>query len=426
MGPLDHEQPFKTRFQKRLLSYLLDKYERSRSFQSGGASGLRPQFAMKESPFWAEYSDEMDFRKRDWMNEVLLDLERQGVVSLVWDRFREGELLAKVYLEWDGLDDAYRLAGREPKLAKLKRLREILRPLQSHPWEWVRRFWRETDDRLAKRQNPGLALDDPEGYADLVRVLQALPGLDETGVPKRQFSQALFRDSKHFERRVERRLVGLLRAWGEFEMETEEAYLDSVGVVENPSSVWLNGPLTLVLGDRRLETAGFVGGVGLSAATVQKMEVEAVGAQRIVTIENLTSYHQWVQERVGRSELVVYTGGFPHHTLQLFLKKLAAAVARQSPELPVGHWGDVDLGGIRIFQFLKTQFFPRLQPIMMDIPTLEAHRERAVRADDKYVEKALAMRDDPGFAQWGEVLDWIAKSRLRLEQESIVDIPADV
>lgn len=421
-----NERQFKIRFQKQVISYLLDKYERSQAFKSGQPTGQRPQFALKDSPFWSDYSDEMDFRKRDWMNEVLAALAQQGVVSLKWERFREGKLLAKVYLEWDALTDAYHLAGREPKQVKLERLREILRPLAVHPWDWVRRFWQEAEEKLAMRQSAGLALDDPDGYADLVRVLQALPKLEETGRPKRLFSQELFHDSKHFERHVQKRLISLLRTYGEQEMETEEEYLDSVGLVENPRHVWLSGALVLEIGGQRVETEGFAGGVGLSAVSIREMKVVGINVRRIVTIENLTSFHQWVQKRAGRSELVLYTGGFPHRTLQLFLQKLADFFAQQSLAIPVGHWGDVDLGGIRIFQFLKSRFFPHLQPILMDVPTLEACRERAVQADEKYVEKAKIMREEPQFAEWREVLDWMAQHRLRLEQESIVAIPEDV
>lgn len=62
----------------------------------------------------------------------------------------------------------------------------------------------------------------------------------------------------------------------------------------------------------------------------------------------------------------------------------------------------------------------------MGVPTLEACRERAVQADEKYVEKAKIMREEPQFSEWRAVLDWMVRHGLRLEQESIDVLPEDV
>ncbi|WP_018131862.1 Wadjet anti-phage system protein JetD domain-containing protein [Effusibacillus pohliae] len=417
------EQQFKTKFQKQVLSFLLEKYERSQAFRTGQPSSQRPQFALKGSPFQKDYFDEMDFRKRVWMNDVLLELERQGLVSLAWAKFQEGSELAKVYLETDSMPKAYSLAGIKPKLAKMERMREILKPLSCHPWEWVKRWWQEADQKLAERSSGGLDLDDPEGYEGLVKVLLALTGIENTGKPKRLLSQELFRDSKYFERHVQKRLLSLLKKYGDTELETDEEYLDSIGIVDNPKSVWLSGALDCQVQGRTVATEGFFGGVGLSAETVKGMEIFSVRAERVVTIENLTSYHQWVQRRADRQELVVYIGGFPHRTLQIFLEKLAGYLQRHQPDMSVCHWGDIDLGGIRIFEYLKTNYFPQLRPILMDGATLMKYKDGAVPTDPAYLSKIKTMLEDPRYADWREVLRLMERYRIRIEQESVSDVP---
>ena len=37
----------------------------------------------------------------------------------------------------------------------------------------------------------------------------------------------------------------------------------------------------------------------------------------------------------------------------------------------VFHWGDMDYGGMRIFEFNRTRLFPRLKPWKMDTETYE-------------------------------------------------------
>lgn len=180
MAPFSNEQQFKTKFQNQILIFLLRKYERSQAFLSARPFKQRPQFAIKRSPFQQDYYDEMDFMKKVWIHDVLQELEQKELV-LSWMRFQEGSELAKVYLNVNALGEAYSLAGIEPKQQKIERMQEILKPLESHHWAWVRQWWLEADLNLAKRKSSGLDLDDCSGYMDLVKVLLKLPDIDDMG-----------------------------------------------------------------------------------------------------------------------------------------------------------------------------------------------------------------------------------------------------
>lgn len=425
MAPFFNERQFKIKFQEQVLAFLLRKYERSQAFLSGRPSRQRPQFTMKKSPFQKDYYDEMDFMKRVWMHDVLQELEREELVSLSWMRFQEGSELEKVYLNVDALEKVYLLAGIEPKHKKMERMRETLQPLEFHPWEWVRQWWQETDLKLAKRKSGGLDLDDLSGYKDLVKVLSKLPNIDDTGKSKRLLSQELFRDTKHFERNVQKRFLSLLKKYSPIEFETDEEYLDSVGIVENPKNVYVSGWLECQLRGETVSTKGFLGSIGLSAWTVKEMEICSIYCKRIITIENLTSYHQWTQQRAGKQELVIYTGGFPHRTLQMFLAKLANYLKSNCPNMPVYHWGDIDVGGVRIFEFIKTNFFQKTEPILMDASTFMKYKDKALPIDDGYVLKVRVMLESQRFSSWHEVLQLLEQYRLRIEQESIDEIPSN-
>ncbi len=419
------ETSYTSEFVSRLLNLLLDKYELSQSFATGQPSKQRPQLSLSKSPFWNEYTDEMDFRKRIWINEAASELERLGLVELCWARFRTGEQLERIFLQWSDLEEAYRVAGRMPKRDKLERLRHILTPLSRHPWEWVRAWSEQAEVSLAEGKTFHLEVDDPEGYKDLVCVLLELPKL-ERAVPIRLLSQKLFKDSKHMERNVQRRLLSLAKQASGEDRETEEEWLDFLGVAKNPQLVLVSGPLSFrTTNSQRIDIGVFAGGVGLSDKTVEEMHKVETVATRIVTIENLATYHLWLEHtsELRDRELVLYTGGFPLRSLQTFLRKIAEHLALEPEKnIEIYHWGDIDLGGIRIFEFLRKQFFSTLKPMLMDEETLLRYESRAASIGDEYAGKLEEALKDTRLIHWSSVLQTMLDRRIRLEQESIVEL----
>ncbi|MCK8487521.1 Wadjet anti-phage system protein JetD domain-containing protein [Paenibacillus glucanolyticus] len=419
------EEAFKQHFSRKLLSTLLEKYEQSQSFQSGEPGKQRPQLVMSKSPFNSDYTDEMDFMKRQWMNEILIDLEYKGIISLRWGKFSNFQEVERIYLNWDMLVEAYSLSGRMSLRKKLNRLREIFEPLVQHPWAWVADWGERVRAGLLEGKTSYLDLDNPSGYVDLVRTLLQLSKLDGKVVSLRLFSQQLFQDSKHLEREVLKRLLNVVKQASGEQRETDEEWLDFIGLTRNPQYVYLCGPLRA-----RSKSGGWIsteelmGGVGLSRQTVELINDMTTDARRIITIENLSSYHQWVEQRelYAAEELIIYTGGFPHRLLQHFLKMLSNAVDKGDKPIPIMHWGDIDLGGIRIFEFIKTRLFPSLEPIWMNSAVLLNYERQAASVSDEYASRIQAALDDPGYAAWIPVMQTMLERRIRLEQESITEI----
>jgi hypothetical protein len=408
-------------YRYKILSLLISKYEGSRSFQTGTPGKQRPQFAMKKSPLAGDYFDEMDHRKREAIHAALAELAAAGVVEVTWPRFQEGRQVEKVYLNFDAIPRAYELAGLVPRAERISRLRQILAPLATHPWEWVRRWWAEVDAALARRRAAGLDLEDPEGYGELVKVLLALPGLEDS-IPERIFSQRVLGDSKAFEQRVKKRLLALLKSHGPEEYETDAEYLDSVGLTDNPKMVLVAGAFTFRAGETHFRMDELPGGLGLSPQTVRSMKITGVPARWILIVENLTTYYQVVQEvyNFTPAGLVIYSGGFPCRGVQRFLNRLKEYLDTiDSTKPPIYHWGDMDYGGIRIFEYIKRNFFPYLQPYLMDVITYERSLEAGISFGDEYAAKLSRLAADPAYASWRPLLEAMLRHRKWIEQESL-------
>jgi len=92
----------------------------------------------------------------------------------------------------------------------------------------------------------------------------------------------------------------------------------------------------------------------------------------VLTIENYTSFVRHVRDlNTAGSALVLYTGGFPARTHLRQIVRLAAVA-----ETEVFHWGDLDLGGVRIFHHLEAAMRNRgvhLRPHLMSVDLLKRH-----------------------------------------------------
>lgn len=410
------EMEFKRQFSQELLRLLLRKYENSAAFKSGEPARQRPQIAIENSPFQDDYHDEMDYRKKEWIHEEVVRLSEEGIISHTWVKFQEGRQLNRIYLEPGRLEDAYTQADITPRGAKMERLRAVIAPLASHPWPWVAGWAASVLLDLGERRTSGLDLDDPAGYEQLALVLQELPRLEED-IPKRVLSQRLFQDSKRFERDVERRLVHLIRTHADMEFQSDGEALESVGIVEYPRRVLVAGPLAIKCGNGAVVSLdAFPGGVGLSHDTIRELKVVHSKVKRIVLIENLTSWHQWVAERSGEPEIVVYTGGFPNRTVQLLLRKLHGLAT-------VYHWGDIDVGGIRIFEYIREHLIPDLVPLGMDVEHYLRYAGHGMAFNRNYARKIQAMLEDDRFVRWHDLLRLMESRGLRIEQESVTQLP---
>ena len=389
-------------YKLKILSLLVAKYERSQSFQTGTPSKQRPQMSLVGSDLAKDYYDEMDYKNRESIHAALQELSQEGIITVTWPKLKENIEVNKIYLNLEGLGKAYQLTGKMPKETKIMQLELILAPLAMHRWEWVSAWWKETSHKLQERKPTGMDLDDLQGYQNLVQVLVALPEIEES-TPKRVLSQTLFHDSKRFEQGVERRLLSLLRKIYPEEFEKDEDYLDQVGIAENPKQTLVCGPLEIIMKqNKKIDLSLFTGGLGLSAETIKELSIHDIPAATILLVENLTTYHEVIQ-RPGFPHppvLVIYTGGFPHKSIQKLLHKISRFLSQTQNQVTVEsvfHWGDIDYGGIRIFEYLKNNFFPSLKPYRMDVLTYRQYVDSGLPFGDDQAMKLERLLSEPSY-----------------------------
>lgn len=314
----------------RMLGRLLDKAERI-------PMEARRQRIIERLPQTSWLSHE-----REELYARLKDAEAASAVELEWGRFENSHNIERVILK--DVEELYRLTGRQPLESKSEAAQSALRaalsahlPMQA-PLEQlladIVASWKE-----GKQLIRGCGLGEVETLATCFRVLIALRVRDEAGsleTDVRTFSRKATGDSKFIERH-RGPIAAMLRQLGEVPgyLDPEEA-LQAKGITRFPHPCLISGSLTH-------------DGVPLPAdpyfgAAPEVVPRLALGRQPswMMTIENLASFNRQVRE-CRQDGLIVYTGGFPSNLTLRAILHLAG-----QGDFPIYHWGDIDVGGVRI------------------------------------------------------------------------------
>lgn len=99
-----------------------------------------------------------------------------------------------------------------------------------------------------------------------------------------------------------------------------------------------------------------------------------------------------------------------------FLKQLHQVLKNQtSCEVQYFHSGDLDYGGIKIFQYIRKTIFPELEPLQMDVETYEAYQEFTEVIDPETLEKLKRVQDENPKLQ--ELIKRLIETGKGIEQE---------
>ena len=132
----------------------------------------------------------------------------------------------------------------------------------------------------------------------------------------------------------------------------------------------------------------------------------------ILTIENLTNA-ETLTRTVDTNHLLIYTAGFPNRTVQALLLKIAPL----HWTFHIRHWGDIDYGGIRIFEFLRRRYFPTLSQYHMDVETFRAYLPFAQSLTPAQRKRLSGLLKQEDFSMWHSLIRVMLSEGKWVEQE---------
>ena len=141
--------------------------------------------------------------------------------------------------------------------------------------------------------------------------------------------------------------------------------LDDVGIIPNPRSVLVHGPLKLRLDGAWLDLSLLRGSFRLSQRDIERAETIETASPRCLTIENETTFHELAKLQSG--ELLVCTS-YPGSGTVALLRRLP-------PNVDCWHFGDSDEAGIEILRVLREKSGRDFHPLHMQAGRIPFEQE---------------------------------------------------
>jgi len=405
-----------------LLNVMLDVYER-RSGNPSPQARDKPGRAIRVKmddvvDVLSAYYCQIDPVPRTTTNEQLVQLERQGLVRLTWQRGQTNHLLEAVTLETDRVEGVYKLLKREPLANRRRRLSAALLGDRFRLDGWRRRAVQHCLEQLQQHKSPApFSLTDDDWTRDLLAALIALPDEgDRDEIPYRVFSVRVFNDSKRFD--LLKGAVARLarRHQPEWRILSDQETLRELGLVPNPDHLYLYGPWRLVDPQGQvMSLSEFNPSVGVPSTLVARFQKASVVATRVICVENLTPFYELVRyENQGLAALCLWGNPSPasRHLLHCLARDLPADVSMLI-------WADIDYGGLSILAQLREKVSPRFAPYRMDCDTLDAHLHWArplSSADERYL---MGLKRRPALSDMIPLIDYMLQKGIKLEQEAV-------
>lgn len=223
--------------------------------------------------------------------------------------------------------------------------------------QWILPYY---DDLIEKLQN-GKEVSDIQDEK-LFQCLNAVVKQKEV-VWERIFSANVLNDSKAFKKEYKGRIYTILKDHSPYyveDMDKDELFAMHEIHSYSQTLEWKGRLQYVINGEIHVDSSNNRYGTVINAQTIEhSVPYKLPACKKIMTIENKANYENM---EYSEDTLYIYCHGYFAPKEVKFLKGILQ-IADLKCEFY--HWGDMDLGGISIFQFIKENVFPKLLPYKM-------------------------------------------------------------
>lgn len=270
-------------------------------------------------------------------------------------------------------------------------------------------YYRKRIDTLIEDPRTELNLDNIEENLKMLCFLET----NTRSLYIREASMLVYGDSKWFEEHNYYAICNILRDALVMPLqvnEREDAILARYHIIPTEQEIFVKGDWKLEWEDCTLETEKLKGGISINSRDVERLKSVTVGAEKIMTIENKTSY-----QRVEKSNTAtVYLGGYAARYQIMFLKK----VMQDNPHVSWYHFGDIDVGGFLIHRHLCNATGKQFALYCMGIEQLRD--KRFVKCHKKLTDNDRKRMQSLLFEEpYAQIVKYMLANDVKLEQEII-------
>ena len=340
-----------------LLTRLLNQW------QSNPDSGRRRTITINEVKA-PEYLSVVCPDAKDELHAALINAENGGCIQLEWGKHYQKNNLKRIILVSGPKLASWLNIPLAKEIADVSR-KDVMAAAKNGP-DWVMTVARNILEgwgkgRAVHRLDPG----DTAGAIRLLTALACVANGQHTGLDLRTFSARCLGDSKYMERQKSR----FATIWNQqfnTGLDPDELF-ESLGLLKFAPPAFLKGPCLIKLGGSQIDLANAKTYIGLPPDLVSDITF-VQPPDYVLTIENLASFNRHIRE-INDNGLVVFSSGFLSPGSSKILRLLDSLL----PKINFYHWGDIDVGGLRIATHIQSQLGKRLNLHLMDAKILASH-----------------------------------------------------
>ena len=393
-------------YSKDIISRLLDIYERRNGYAKRPEELRSIQFEVsKEYPIYKDRYDNEKYR------DINTAIEKNVAAGLIIAEKDQIGRYSKIKLNIARVDECYALLKRTSIPDQCKKVLSVLEKANNAECLLIVRIVSDFCEQIkAYKKLPYDLGYDARRVGEVLQVLEAVTKLtSETYI--RNFSTALFKDSKRFQREYRSTIESILLNYTDDVVEKDDI-LGYYNLYENPTYVLIKGNARICFDESAIELSEMPGGIALSNGSLAGIHKISVKADKVITVENLTTYHDCDEQ----DTVYIYLGGY-HNTSK---QKLLELIYENNGDKEYYHEGDLDVYGFLILKNLidKTQI--PFKPLFMDLGTIErfyrAGLYKNLSARDR---KVITSKKDGQLSAYKDVLEYMLANDCKVEQESI-------
>ena len=395
-------------YEELLLKSLLEKYRRSK--KDDGSNLIQRRTQLAPNRLYKKYNDnDADLAKVEAVNAAVEALAQKG--WLTCEKMPFSSEIRKIYLVDASvgaiekyLAEHYGYRTRDVALENLRRLLDA--------YDGKTRALTAECAKLKEALARRAVSKDLARLEDIFRALLFVER-NERKLYLREASLLIYGSSKYFEENTLEAVAAILRqsyAQPCAEGELNDEILQRFAIYKEQPTLCLKGPIVLTIGGREVDVGLFADGIAFAAAELACIEKIALRAGAFMTVENKTSY----QRLQAADTAYFYLGGFMSRGQRDFLKKIFA----DNPDAIYYHFGDIDAGGLFIYEHLRRATGIPFTMYKMSARELADARNQScllplTRRDR---ERLASLRENPEFR---ELAAYMLEHNVKLEQEII-------
>jgi hypothetical protein len=400
-------------YDKKVINKLLDIYENSLLSTGENKRNVKIELKFTKANV-PEYFDESSFSYED-IHIQMKNLEEKGLIQIIWKEQKVDYVIQKIRLNTGQTAQAYAYVRRTPKRNLEEENKKFLEAYvqdekQDSDAPITEAFAGYLKERLEHHQSVKEYIDLSD-MEETGRLFKALAGVEKNKKQCyiREFSIVHFQDSKYFEQ-IKNHVAKIFRKFHpEYAAMDTAEILAEYGIYHTPNYVYLKGNITIGIEEESIKLRNLNQGLGISGEDLGKVSFSDLSRiERVITIENLTTFFRWHEP----GSLIIYLGGYHNGIRRTLLKK----IYQELPGIAYYHFGDIDAGGFAILKDLRNKTGIPFQAYYMDLETLkryEPYGKRLTESDRSRLE------DLNKNAEWTAVISYMLTHNVKLEQECV-------